>query len=83
MQGTSACTTQKKRAYYIQNKHIGVKRSGNKRDNRKNSALNILLDLKTLISRTASGPEVTIVRAMKLHRTTINHFSKKFIYDVA
>ena len=69
--------TDGKDAHYIQINHIVGRITENKKlteENIKKAELNFMLDLKTLISKTAIDPEMTRVRASmgreeKKHRT--------------
>ena len=58
--------TNGKEAHYIQINHIVGKLTGNRKiteDTIKKAEFELMLDLKTLISKTATDPELTRVRA--------------------
>ena len=62
----SKFNTDEKEAHYIQINHIVGKLSGNKKitkDTIKKAEFELMLDLETLISKTAIDPEITRVRA--------------------
>ena len=72
----SKFNTDGKEAHYIQINHIVGQLSGNKKiteDTKKEAKFELMLDLKSLISKTAIDPELTKVRASMRQEDTTRH----------